>query len=63
MNGSGVFERLFQIRNQIIRIVDNTTGFTVGSCGLSSFEKLEEIETPEEGADEDGHGDSDYGEN
>ena len=35
-------------RNQIIRIVDNSGGFTVGSCGLGSFEhlteKLEETE-------------------
>ncbi len=44
-------------RNQIIRIVDNTNGFTVGSCGLSSFEKLAEVETPEDGAGN-GEGDS-----
>lgn len=28
--------------NEIIRIVDNTTGFQVGGCGLGSFEKLKE---------------------
>ena len=28
-------------RNEIIRVVDNTSGFTVGSCGLGSFERLE----------------------
>jgi hypothetical protein len=28
-------------RNQIITIVDQTSGMTVGSCGLGSFEKLE----------------------
>ncbi|GJL92946.1 hypothetical protein [Hyphococcus sp.] len=28
-------------RNQIITIVDNSSGMTVGSCGLGSFEKLE----------------------
>ncbi len=28
-------------RNEIIRIVDNSQGFTVGSCGLGSFERLE----------------------
>ncbi len=27
-------------RNQIISVVDNSSGFTVGSCGLGSFEKL-----------------------
>lgn len=27
-------------RNEIIRIVDNTTGFTSGSCGMGSLEKL-----------------------
>ncbi|MFZ5619356.1 MAG: DUF6491 family protein [Pseudomonadota bacterium] len=27
-------------RNEIIRIVDNTSGFTVGSCGMGEFEKL-----------------------
>ena len=29
-------------RNQIITIVDNTSGITSGSCGLGPFEKLEE---------------------
>ncbi len=28
-------------RNDIIRIVDNGTGFLAGSCGMGSFEKLE----------------------
>lgn len=28
-------------RNEIIRVVDNSTGFTIGSCGLGSFERLE----------------------
>ena len=27
--------------NQIIRVVDNSQGFTVGSCALGSFERLE----------------------
>ena len=27
-------------RNEIIKVVDNTSGFTVGSCGLGSYEKL-----------------------
>lgn len=31
-------------RNEIITVVDNTTGITAGSCGLNSFEKLERIE-------------------
>lgn len=38
-------------RNQIIRVVDNSDGFTVGSCGLGSFETLEEI-PDDEAADE-----------
>lgn len=29
-------------RNEILRIVDNTTGFLTGSCGMGSFERLEE---------------------
>lgn len=29
-------------RNQIVSVVDNATGMTLGSCGLGSFEKLEE---------------------
>ncbi len=28
-------------RNEIITVVDNTTGFTVGACGLNDFERLE----------------------
>lgn len=32
-------------RNQIVTIVENSNGFTVGSCGLNSFEKLEKVET------------------
>ncbi len=35
-------------RGEIIRVVDNSTGFTVGSCGMSDFQKLEKVETPEE---------------
>ncbi len=35
-------------RNEIIRVVDNTNGFTVGSCGMSDFQKLEKIEEPAE---------------
>lgn len=35
-------------RNEIITIVDNTTGFTVGSCGLGSFERLIEKRDEEE---------------
>ncbi len=31
-------------RNEIISVVDNSSGFTVGSCGLNSFEKLERVE-------------------
>jgi len=27
-------------RNEIILVVDNSSGFTVGSCGLGSFERL-----------------------
>jgi len=29
-------------RNQIVTVVDNTSGVTFGSCGLGSFQKLEE---------------------
>ncbi|MEO1135041.1 MAG: DUF6491 family protein [Pseudomonadota bacterium] len=32
-------------RNEIIRIVDNSNGFTVGSCSLGDFQELEEIAT------------------
>ncbi len=35
-------------RNEIITVVDNSTGFTVGSCGMSDFQKLEKIEEPAE---------------
>ena len=38
-------------RNEIIRIVDNSTGFLTGSCGMGSFEKLVKkapVETPAE---------------
>ena len=31
-------------RNEIISVVDNSTGITEGSCSLNSFEKLERIE-------------------
>ena len=30
-------------RNQIVTIVDNTSGVTFGSCGLGAFEKLEKM--------------------
>ncbi len=29
-------------RNEIITVVDNMSGFTVGSCGLGDFEELQE---------------------
>jgi len=29
-------------RNEIITVVDNSTGFTVGSCSLGDFERLEQ---------------------
>lgn len=32
-------------RNEIITIVDNSNGFTVGSCGLGDFQELEKIAT------------------
>lgn len=38
-------------RNEIIRIVDNGSGFLTGSCGMGSFEKLAKkapAETPTE---------------
>ena len=38
-------------RNQIVKVVDNSSGFTVGSCGLGSFERLEK--KPKEKAEED----------
>jgi hypothetical protein len=31
-------------RGEIIRVVDNTTNITVGSCGMSDFQKLEKLE-------------------
>ncbi|MEM8937087.1 MAG: hypothetical protein AAGC77_11830 [Pseudomonadota bacterium] len=40
-------------RNEIIKIVDNSSGFTVGSCGLGTFERLEQIEDAEEAEDAD----------
>ena len=30
-------------RNEIVHVVDNTTGMAGGACGLSSFERLEKI--------------------
>ena len=33
-------------RGEIIRVVDNSTNFTVGSCGMGSFERLEKVEEP-----------------
>ncbi len=35
-------------QNEIIRVIDNSTGFTVGSCGMSDFQKLKMIEEPAE---------------
>lgn len=35
-------------RLEIINVVDNSTGFTAGSCSLGDFEKLTEIEAPAE---------------
>lgn len=32
-------------RGEIIRVVENTSGFTVGSCGLSDFERLEKVDS------------------
>lgn len=31
-------------RNEIITVVDNSTGFTVGSCGMSDFQELEMVD-------------------
>lgn len=33
-------------RNEIISVIDNSTGFTVGSCGMGDFQKLEMVDTP-----------------
>lgn len=38
-------------RNQIITIVDNSSGITAGSCGLGGFERL--VEKPDEEEKED----------
>ena len=35
-------------RNEIIQVVDNSSGLTGGSCGLGSFEKLEEVDDTNE---------------
>ncbi|WP_425409096.1 DUF6491 family protein [Hyphococcus sp.] len=32
-------------RNEIINVVDNTSGIPGGSCGLGSYERLEKVET------------------
>ncbi|MEO0878816.1 MAG: hypothetical protein AAFY22_03795 [Pseudomonadota bacterium] len=37
-------------RNEIVRVVDNTTGQTLGSCGIGDFERL--VEKPDEDVDE-----------
>ncbi len=37
-------------RNEIVTVVDNTQGFTVGSCGLNDFERLEKKEPPSDDA-------------
>lgn len=34
-------------RNEIIRVVDSSSGMTAGSCGLSDFEKLEDAPAAE----------------
>ncbi len=39
-------------RGEIVRVVDNMTGMTTGSCGLGDFEKL--VEIPEEEMSEEG---------
>ena len=39
-------------RNQIITVVDNTTGITAGSCGLGDFERLEPIAEDEKAGTE-----------
>lgn len=31
-------------RGEIIRVVDNSTGFTVGSCGMSDFQELRKLD-------------------
>ncbi|MEL6789677.1 MAG: hypothetical protein AAGL18_07015 [Pseudomonadota bacterium] len=33
-------------RNEIINVIDNTSGIFAGSCGLGSFERLEKKEKP-----------------
>lgn len=35
-------------RGEIIRVIDNSSGFTVGSCGMSDVQKLRKIEEPAE---------------
>ncbi len=35
-------------RNEIITVVDSTSGFTAGSCGLNDFEKLQDAPQPED---------------
>lgn len=39
-------------RNEIIRVIDNTTGILSGSCGLSDFERLKK-KPPEKDAEDD----------
>lgn len=40
-------------RNEIIKVVDNSSGLTGGACGLGSFEKLERIaDEPEQEPEE-----------
>lgn len=36
-------------RNELIRVVDNTSGFELGGCGLGSFEKLKKKPPTEDG--------------
>jgi hypothetical protein len=35
-------------RNEIVRVIDNTAGMTVGSCGLGDFQALEEAPSADE---------------
>ncbi len=37
-------------QNEIITVVDNVQGFTVGSCGLGAYERLERKDRGEDGS-------------
>lgn len=41
-------------RNQIVQVVDNSSGFIVGSCGLGEFEELIAIDPADETATDKG---------